>query len=118
MAQTNQINLVPNEISLRCAIGASVAIRLSAYAPGGAPFILTPYDISAPFVSSNATSPPVGAWTLALEESAILMTLTETDTADLAPTGTISWHWNVWLDHKTEPQKILFCHGSLILVDP
>jgi hypothetical protein len=117
-AATPAINLVPSELTLKTSIGASVAIRMNVFKKDGQPFILTPYNVTAPFVSGGGMIPPVGAWTLVVEESAIHLSLAKADTLAMAPAGSITWHWTVWLDNTTAPESLLLAHGDLGLLDP
>jgi hypothetical protein len=119
---TNQINSTPAAIQLRYAIGASVAIRMDASKPDGTPFDLSPYTITAPFVyDSTGTAPTVTGWlvNVDLATSSVHLSLTEDDTAALSPRGkSVTWHWVVWLDNNTAPERIMFAHGDLGLLQP
>ena len=111
------ISTLPAVVQLRYAITASVRIRMDAFKVDGTPFDLTPYVVTAPFVADSGRPAPIGSWTLDIEPSSIVLSLSEVDTAALAPDGkSMTWHWNVWLDHATVPERILFARGDLGLV--
>lgn len=119
---TQTINLIPAELSIRAAIGASVSIRFDASNADGTPFDLTLYTVTAPFSPAGATPPPVAAWATSVDPatpSTLFLSLGELDTAALAPTGkSITWHWAVWLDTPSSPERLLFSHGDLGLLAP
>jgi hypothetical protein len=111
------INFVPSIVQLRSAIGASVAVRLEAEHADGTPFDLTPYTVTAPF-TPNASPPPVSAWSVTVDQAAAVLSLTDEDTALLAPSGrSVVWRWVVWLD-SASGDRIMFCHGDLGLLPP
>jgi len=116
----NEIVFVPAAVQIKAAIGASVAIQLNALKPNGAPFDLTPYGITAPFVPDDGSVPPLAGWAVAMvNDSTVHLSLTDADTATLAPVGrSVTWHWCVWLDHATAPERIMFSHGDLALLTP
>ena len=115
----DQINLIPAEVSVRVAIGASVGLRIRATHGDGAPFDLSPYTVAAPFKTDGA-APPVAAWAVYVEGgTAVVLSLSAADTAALGPTGkSVTWHWDVWLTNTAAPERLLFAHGSLGLVSP
>jgi hypothetical protein len=118
-----QINFIPATIQLRSAIGASVAIRLKAKYKDGTPVDLTPYAVTAPFVTDDGTAPPVPGWAVVLEgppeDSAIHLSLAGPDTEALAPADrSVTWHWVVWLANTGAPERKLFSHGDLGLLPP
>jgi len=116
---TAAINHVPTIIQLRYAIGASVAIRMTATKPDGTAFDLSPYAITAPFVPNSNSAPMPAGWLVNIDGSSVLLSLTEADTATLAPAGkSATWHWVVWLDHATAPERLMFAHGDLGLLQP
>lgn len=117
MAQVdNKIILVPAEAYIQCAITASVAMKMNAMKKDGTAFDLTPYAVTAPFVS-DAFTPPVEAWTVLVEGGSVRLSLTKAETAALAPAGPVTWHWAVWLDHATLlSERLLFARGNLGLV--
>ena len=115
----NQINFVPAAVQIRSAIGATVAIRFNAKNPDGSPFDLTPYTVSAPFVTDDGTVPPVPAWTAVIDLSSVVLSITDANTVALAPAGkSITWHWAVWLANAAAPARIMFAHGDLGLLPP
>jgi len=118
--KVSQIKLIPAEVQLTSAIGASVAIRINAYTADGQPFDLTPYTITAPFISPNGSPavPPIEEWAMVLETSSVHLSVTREDTLALAPIGSTTWHWAVWLAHNTAPTDLLFAHGDLVLLSP
>ena len=119
---TPPINLVPNPIQLRCAFGASFAMRMHAQRPDGSAFDLSPYTITAPFiVDGGGPVPAVAGWLVAVDlaTSSVHLSLAEDDTLALAPGGkSATWHWAVWLDSGVAPERILFAHGDLGLLQP
>jgi hypothetical protein len=113
------INLVPAVVQVRVAVGASVGLRIRATHADGTPFDLSPYTVEAP-IKSDGVAPPVAAWAVYVEaNTAVVLSLSPADTALLSPTGkSTAWHWDVWLQHVTAPERLLFAHGSLGLVSP
>lgn len=118
---TATLNFIPALVPLRSPIGASVAIRLRAKHSDGTPFDLTPYTLTAPFTPQQAP-PAVAAWTItsdAADVSAVVLSLTDEQTAALAPQARpVTWHWVVWLDDPASGSRLLFSHGDLGLVTP
>lgn len=117
------INHVPTIVQLRYAIGASVSLRLDCKEPdlAGTPFDLSPYAVTAPFMPNSATtSPPIAGWAVSVElPNRIFLSLTEDDTIALGAGGkSVVWHWVVWLDHMTAPERIMVAHGDLGLLSP
>lgn len=114
-----QIDLVPADVQMRVAVGASVGLRIRATHADGSPFDLTPYVVDAPF-KADAGAPPIAAWAVVIEGgTAVVLSLSGADTSALSPTGkSTSWHWDVWLTHITAPERLLLAHGKLGLVSP
>jgi hypothetical protein len=114
------VNHVPAIIQLRYAIGASVSIRLVAQNPDGTPFDVAPYAVTAPLTPNGSTPPPIATWAVVVElPNSILLSLTEDDTIALGASGqSVMWHWVVWLDNLTAPERIMLAHGDLGLLAP
>jgi len=114
------VNHVPAIVQLRYAIGASVSIRLTAENPDTTPFDLAPYVATAPIMPNGSTAPAVASWALAVElPNSVLLSLTEDDTIALGVGGkSVTWHWVVWLDNTTAPERIMLAHGDLGLLSP
>ena len=116
---TRTINLVPACVIVRAVIGASVGLRLRGITADGLPFDLTPYTVAAPFSGKHGAISPLAGWAVTVEASDVLLTLSPTDTVTLATGGqSITWHWDVWLDNASAPERLLFAHGDLALLTP
>jgi hypothetical protein len=113
------INLIPAVVQLRSAIGASVGLRIRATHADGTPFDLSAYTVTAP-IKPDAATPAVAGWAVYVEAgTAVVLSLSAADTTALGPGGrSTAWHWDVWLQHVTAPERLLFAHGSLGLVSP
>jgi hypothetical protein len=75
--------------------------------------------VTAPFTGHGNAPPPVASWTVTVEANAVLLSLLQTETAALAPIGkSANWHWDVWIEHLTLPQRLLLAHGDLGLLTP